>query len=402
MEKSDTAHPYFLQSDADVAQKIAACDALPVRWVSKPGQLDELVDVIDSIDAVALDTEFIRVNTFAPQLALVQINTGEAIYLVDAPRLDLRYFWEALSEIPKMVWFACGEDLVIFYQEARLANCKPLANVVDVQIGLAYLGEEALGYARVLQRIGVVIDKSQVKSDWFARPLSPEQEQYAANDVRYLLMLHDLIEEALKNKNLHAFAQEDSLLYAKEIFEDFYCDDDELYVYYLSPFYNRDQIAALQDLVAWRQRLARQQNCPTGYIMRKKSLREIVERLPTHRSALAATSLHPRSLRIYGRDIVAIVRQALRRAQEDNPSFLAYRVQDASFYGRLDYAVVQGAQRLSVPSAVFFKKRWRQAILHTYFGKGENAVPDAMQGYRLEWFTSEVLPLIEEYKAKVE
>jgi ribonuclease D len=37
---------------------------------------------------IALDTEFMRVNTFNPQIALTQLNINNAIYLVDPVALD--------------------------------------------------------------------------------------------------------------------------------------------------------------------------------------------------------------------------------------------------------------------------------------------------------------------------
>ena len=92
----------------------AACDGLPTIWVQNDDDLYALIDEIDASDVVALDTEFIKRTTYYPILALIQINTGNAIYLIDAPKLDLTEFWQALAEVPIMVWYACGEDLGIF------------------------------------------------------------------------------------------------------------------------------------------------------------------------------------------------------------------------------------------------------------------------------------------------
>lgn len=102
----DERFDFFRANDVD----FNALDDLPTVWVRTEDELYELIDEIDSVDVVALDTEFIKRTTYYPILALVQVNTGRAIYLVDAPRLDLTEFWQALIEVPTMVWYACGED----------------------------------------------------------------------------------------------------------------------------------------------------------------------------------------------------------------------------------------------------------------------------------------------------
>ena len=139
-------HPAF--NFPKITLGTSAAEALPVVWVQDNTALYALIDEIDSVDVVALDTEFIKRTTYYPILALVQVNTGKAIHLVDAPKLDLSEFWQALIEVPTMVWYACGEDLGIFY---LLAKCPPLTNIFDVQIGVAYLsGKLQAGYSQAL------------------------------------------------------------------------------------------------------------------------------------------------------------------------------------------------------------------------------------------------------------
>ena len=57
-------------------------------------------------------------------------------------------------------------------------------------IGAQLLGLPALGLDALLERyLGLPPTKSRQKDDWAERPLSPEQEEYAARDVRHLLAL---------------------------------------------------------------------------------------------------------------------------------------------------------------------------------------------------------------------
>ena len=52
----------------------------------------ELLPSWATAKTIALDTEFMRVNTFNPQSALTQLNINNAIYLVDPVALDCRYW----------------------------------------------------------------------------------------------------------------------------------------------------------------------------------------------------------------------------------------------------------------------------------------------------------------------
>lgn len=381
---------------------VGACDALPVHWVGSQWQLDELVDVIDGLDKVALDTEFIKRSTFFPILALVQVNTGEAIYLIDAPKLDLSQFWQALTEIPKMIWYACGEDLGIFYW---LAQCPPLVNVVDVQIGVAYLsGQWQVGYARALSEIlAVEVDKSESQSDWLARPLNGNQERYAADDVRYLLLLEEVVTAKLAQKSLGSFVQEDTRQYVKELYDLHHRCDDELYVDYLAPIYSHEQIAVLQALVAWRVAVARATNQPTSFIISRQALREIILALPSSIKALARTTIHRQSLRLYGDEIIRLINEVKRLDASERPPMprAAFYGKNKSYQKPLKQAIDDEAIRLQVPSGILFKNRWLDALLYVAISDDMTALPEGLMGYRRAWIMATILPLLRQYKTEI-
>ncbi|MDO4251512.1 MAG: ribonuclease D, partial [Moraxella sp.] len=133
---------------------------------------------------------------------------------------------------------------------------------IDVQLAVAYLtGELQMGYARAIDEcLGVSLDKTESKSDWLVRPLSHEQESYAADDVRYLLALWEFLKGHLDHKKLTSFFLEDSCLYAYELHQTHHLPDDQLYLDYVAPNYSHRQVAVLQALITWRERLARSTN----------------------------------------------------------------------------------------------------------------------------------------------
>lgn len=397
---NDFSFPYAHLSD----DEHALLD-LPSKWVRTDDELYKLIDEIDDVDVVALDTEFIKRNTYYPILALVQVNTGKGIYLVDAPRLDLTEFWQTLCEVPSMVWYACGEDLGIFY---LLANNPPLTNVFDVQIGVAYLtGKPQVGYSQAVNEIlGVALDKGESQSNWLARPLTPEQELYAINDVRYLLILHQAVVQALNARQILDYANEDSTLYAKELYNTQHLDDDKLYLDHITPTYTRQQLAVLQALTMWRESLARAVNEPRSFIIGKQSLREITESLPTNMKDLARTTLNRSVLRRYGSEIIRVIKEAKDLPQTQMPiKTPIYTSKIKPHRHALDEATNVQARLLNIPANLLLKGRWiNELMYHVYQGlpvDDTHVLSEGLQGYRRAWIVGTVLPLLYEHEQSI-
>lgn len=397
---NDFSFPYAHLSD----DEHALLD-LPSKWVRTDDELYKLIDEIDDVDVVALDTEFIKRNTYYPILALVQVNTGKGIYLVDAPRLDLTEFWQALCEVPSMVWYACGEDLGIFY---LLANNPPLTNVFDVQIGVAYLtGKPQVGYSQAVNEIlGVALDKGESQSNWLARPLTPEQELYAINDVRYLLILHQAVVQALNARQILDYANEDSMLYAKELYNTQHLDDDKLYLDHITPTYTRQQLAVLQALTMWRESLARAVNEPRSFIIGKQALREITESLPTNIKDLARTTLNRSVLRRYGSEIIRVIKEVKDLPQTQMPiKTPIYTSKIKPYRHALDEATNVQARLLNIPANLLLKGRWiNELMYHVCQGlpvDDTHVLSEGLQGYRRAWIVGTVLPLLYEHEQSI-
>lgn len=383
-----------------------ALACLPRHWVDTADALASLIDEISACQVIALDTEFIKRTTYYPILALIQVNTGKAVYLIDAPKLDLQNFWQALTKVPTMVWYACGEDLGIFY---LLNDCPPLTNVFDVQIGVAYLtGQLQMGYSHAVQEVlGVALDKGESQSDWLMRPLSDNQKRYADHDVRYLLALYESIKNALNAKSLLNFTIEDSQLYAKELYASANITDDELYLEFLVPNYTHEQVAVLQALIVWREKLARAKNKPRTFIVDKQSLREIIQSLPTTTKALSQTTLNRGSIRLYGQDIVNIIKRTLAMSKKDYPPLPnpVYTSKRKPFKKALEQAISEHSQRLGVPPNLLLKGRWVSELLYLVYRDTPTdalELSDGLMGYRYDWVVGTILPLLMEFKAEIQ
>ncbi len=144
-----------------------------------------------------IDTEF-ESNRSGTRLCLLQITTGQTIYLVDP--LGLKRV-EPLSLVlgdPENEWVlhAGLQDVDLV---TKHFGVKAPARLFDTQIAWGLLSAESsvsLAYL-TYKLVGVRSEKTHQADDWMRRPLQASQLRYAASDVLYLTQMQDkLLKEA--------------------------------------------------------------------------------------------------------------------------------------------------------------------------------------------------------------
>ncbi len=388
----------------DLKALLDSADAVPVTWVKAQEQLDTVVAALQTCGRVALDTEFIKRDTYYPILALIQINTGDHIYLLDAPQLQLDTLWPALSAVDIAIWHACGEDLGIFY---LLSDCPPLTNIFDTQIALSYLtGQLQMGYQQALaDQLDRHIDKEHSQSDWLQRPLTDEQEQYAIDDVRFLPALYLSLEYALKQQGLYDYVWADCQLYAQDLYEAQHVKDEDMYLTMADYRYNSQQMTVLQALATWREQLARATNQPRTFIIKKQAVREIITEDPTSMRQLAQkTTIHRHMLRLYGEELLKIISEAKKRSVQEQPPRLPapYRSKNKVLSKAVQKAIDSHAEHLGVPANVLMRKKWLHQLYEVIaYDKDLADLPTGLQGWRADWVINTLIPIIEEHKVEL-
>jgi ribonuclease D len=174
-------------------------------WIDRPSQLDALVEEGLAAGEVALDTEFHRERTYYPRLALVQVAIGERVWLVDPLAVGIEPFaaWLA-GDAVELVLHAAEQDIEIL---ERAVGQRP-RRVFDTQVAAGFLGVGHASLGALLERfLGVSISKAERTSDWLRRPLELAQLAYAANDVRYLAELRDVLVADLRARGREGWAR---------------------------------------------------------------------------------------------------------------------------------------------------------------------------------------------------
>ncbi|WP_348654243.1 HRDC domain-containing protein [uncultured Psychrobacter sp.] len=393
-----------LPTKPDIDALLDSADELPVTWIKEQSQLTPVIEALKSCGRVALDTEFIKRDTYYPRLALVQINVGEHIYLLDAPQLQLQDVWQALSAVDVAIWHACGEDLGIFY---LLSDCPPLTNIFDTQIALSYLtGQLQMGYQQALDdQLDMHIDKEQSQSDWLRRPLSDEQEQYAIDDVRFLPALYLSLEYELKKQGLYEYVWADCQLYAQELYDSQQVADEDMYLTMADYRYDTQQMAILQAVASWREQLARATNQPRTFVIKKQAVREIITEKPKSMRELAhKTTMHRSMLRLYGEELLKEIKQAEQLAPAERPPRLPapYRSKNKALSKAVQHATQIQAEKIGIPANVLMRKKWLHQLYEVIaYEKDLADLPEGLQGWRHEWVMQTLIPVIEEHKAEL-
>lgn len=399
------AAPTATLAAPDIDALLDIADEAAITWVRQQHQLDEVITALATCGRVALDTEFIKRDTYYPRLALVQLNTGDHVYLLDAPQLQLAELWEALRKVDVAIWHACGEDLGIFY---LLSGCPPLTNIFDTQIALSYLtGQLQMGYQQALaDQLDMHIDKEHSQSDWLQRPLTEEQEQYAIDDVRYLPALYLSIEHALKTKGLYDYVWADCQLYASDLYEAQHVEDDAVYLSMADYRYTSQQMAILKGVATWREELARATNQPRTFIIKKQAVREIVTEKPNSMRDLAhKTTMHRSMLRLYGEELLKIVREARNLPAAEHPDCLLppYRSKNKILSKAVQKAIDDHAEATGVPASVLMRKKWLGQLYEVIaFDKPLSELPQGLQGWRNAWVNQTLIPVIEKHKTELQ
>ena len=392
-----------LEPDIDTLLDIA--DEVAITWVRQQSQLNEVIEALAICGRVALDTEFIKRDTYYPRLALVQLNVGDHIYLLDAPQLQLDELWQALIKVDVAIWHACGEDLGIFY---LLSGCPPLTNIFDTQIALSYLtGQLQMGYQQALdEQLDMHVDKEQSQSDWLQRPLSDEQEQYAIDDVRFLPALYLSLEYELKKQNLYDYVWADCQLYAHDLYKAQHVEDEDMYLTMADYRYTSQQMAVLQAVATWREELARATNQPRTFVIKKQAVREIITENPSNmRELVHKTTMHRSMLRLYGEELMKVIKDAKMLAPVEHPPCLLppYRSKNKVLSKAVQEAIAKRAEQIGVPENVLMRKKWLGQLYEVIaFEQGLAALPQGLKGWRNKWVTQTLIPVIEAHKKELQ
>jgi ribonuclease D len=252
------------------------------RFVTDAVALNELVAELLDEERYGIDTEFHRERTFWAKLALVQISWSNGIALVDPLAVDIRPLSQVLEGPGLAILHAADQDLEVL---ERSCGAVP-QRLFETQIAAGFLGFSSASLLSLVERIlGRRLEKGDQLTDWTRRPLSATQLRYAAFDVAHLLDLHDEIDRRLRERGRLEWAMQECALALERPHEPGIPEEMWWKLRQARQFRNAERGIA-QEVVAWRERRARETDQPIRFFISDLAIASIAHRPPKSRNEL--------------------------------------------------------------------------------------------------------------------
>ena len=180
-------------------------------------ELDQFLAKIKNKKKIFFDTEFERRSTYQAIISIVVIFDGKNIGIIDCleKNINFKKIFKFLNKKNiTLVIHSCRQDLEIFLSIVK----KILFNVFDTQIAALFNSyDERPSYKKLVQDFcKISLDKSLQSDGWLKRPINNERINYLINDVYYLKIIFNKLNNKLVKKNkLKLFNK----LIKKEIFK---------------------------------------------------------------------------------------------------------------------------------------------------------------------------------------
>lgn len=371
---------------------------IPVEpiWITQDNELADLCSRWRQQGAIAIDTEFMRSETFYPIVGLIQIGDGKGCYLIDPLAITDFAPLQALllDEAVTKVLHSCSEDLEVFQ---RLLGIVP-SPLFDTQIAAAFCGYGfSLGYAALVKAVlAIDIPKDETRSDWLQRPLSLAQLKYAALDVAHMLVIYGKLLQSLKATERLSWVKEDcaELVANARKVEDFSSLYHKVgFAWKLRP----QQLAILQALCIWREAEARQRNIPRNRLVKEPALWEMARRQPQDLVQLQRIQeMSPRTVRDYGELLLDVIRAAVDTDSVSWPLSVPPPLtqSDGPLLKQLKQKVREAAENLSLPPEILIRKKDYEFLLRSGMHGGDYQLPERLCGWRYSVIGQQLLDLV--------
>jgi ribonuclease D len=345
---------------------------------------------------VVVDTEFMRENSYWPELCLIQIADDEEAAAIDpmAAGLDMKPLLDLLTENEDVlkVFHAGGQDIEIVY---NLTGKTPHP-LFDTQVAAMALGQgEQIGYSNLVDTyLGITVDKGARFTDWARRPLDARQLEYAIGDVTHLSKIFPKMLEKLKKTGRGVWLnQEMERLADPANYEN---DPNEAWQRVRVSSRKPEVLGRLKALGRWRELEAQGKNLPRGRIIKDETLADLAANPPKKQSDLGR--VRGLSVAWAQNDIGGRMMAALEGATPMTPAEMPVRDERKPSLGK-DGALVADllklllkirAKEINVASRLLARSEELEAL-----AAGQRDGLPMLQGWRYEQFGKDAVELVE-------
>jgi len=246
-----------------------------VKLITTADSLKKCVSDLQAKPEIAIDLEFDKnYYRYGFNLCLVQIFSGEICYLIDplSDELDIETLFPLLEnpDIQK-VCFSFDEDLRLLHS----LGCFP-KNLYDIGTASRLLNYPSTSLTNLLiDELNIDPGKSSQQSNWFKRPLSDRQKNYAANDVFHLLRLKSFIDQKAENLGIQSWVEEENR--SLDLLDYSNLDHNQTVKEKDKQDMNEREWHLFKKLMHWRDKIARQYEKPPFQIVSNQILTQVAK-----------------------------------------------------------------------------------------------------------------------------
>lgn len=363
--------------------------------ITTSAALADLCERLAKSEFVAVDTEFMRENTYWPELCLVQIADENEAAAIDplADGIDLSPLLDLLTENEDVlkVFHAGGQDVEIVVNMSG----KTPHPIFDTQIAMMAISQsEQIGYANLVETwLGITVDKGARFTDWSRRPLTDRQIEYAIGDVTHLAKIFPKMLQKLIKTDRGSWLNAEMEKLGDT--SNYITDPDSAWRRIRQPGRNPQVLGRLKVLAAWRENEAQHKNIPRGRIMRDETLADIASHPPKQQKDLAKVRGLSGAWR--DNDIGKRLMQVISHAEPLDKSEMPEKMKRGAPLGKEGALVADllklllkiRAREIDVAARLLTKADEMEAL-----AAGVRDLP-VLQGWRFEVFGRDALELVE-------
>lgn len=298
-------HPYYYelsqfepsewQLDVQTPITYLTLDDTELSIIDSQESLDEMMGKLREVKEIAIDLEHHNYRSFQGIVCLIQISTRKEDFIVDS--LKLRDELCVLNEVftdPAILKVLHGSDADIGWLQRDFGVY--VVNMFDTGQAARTLQESRFSLAHLLQKYcNITAQKQYQLADWRIRPLPVEMIKYAREDTHYLLYIYDVLRNELitrgnEMKNILRLVYTKSTDLCASLYKKQLCHPDShvlLYQKYKKNF-NAQQLECFRLLFQWRDKIARQEDESTGYVLPNHMMFQISENMPKDQEGVIA------------------------------------------------------------------------------------------------------------------
>ncbi|MBX9687187.1 MAG: ribonuclease D [Candidatus Obscuribacterales bacterium] len=369
-------------------------------------ELAQLCQEIDRSGRFSMDLEFIPERTYEPEICLVQVATDDEAFIIDPYDVtDMSEIWKRVADPAILkVLHAGDQDLDLMHQSCGLLP----QNIMDTQIAAGFIGfGYPIGYGKLLNQIlNINLSKSESFTDWTNRPLTQSQIDYALDDVRHLLNLHDRLSEQLEERRRIQWVLDECMRYCDMSYYERDRSRDFMRVKGASSL-GRRGLAVLKALSDWRHLEASRQNRPLKSILADNVMFEFARHPPKSQADIQRIrGIRPDQVKQYSAAILKAVEHALRLPESEWPVWPSSRIPSKREMLISDFlfTILKVITfDLDVAAELVTTRSSLEALVRLHFeGKLEPEKFPLLQGWRYELVGEKILDVLKGAECKMQ